>query len=119
MSDDDRTQPPSGGAFPPPPPGDEPRSDPGGGSLVWGLVLGFAATAVGIFTPLIYDIYDPANYEGLWALWLVPIVLVVGVGLTVARSTRRIGGGLLLGWAVGLVVSAGVCFSLLGNPLGI
>lgn len=76
---------------------------------MWGVVLGFVATAIGIFTPLIYE---SANYEGLLALWLVPIVLVVGLGLTVAQSTRRIGGGLLLGLAVGLVVSAGVCISL-------
>lgn len=107
MVDDARGQPPSGGEYPPPPPVDEPLPNPSRGPLVWGVVLGIALTAIGSIVPSLVN--DP---ESVWfgTLLLIPVAFVVGVGLTIARSTRRIGSGMLLGSAVGLVVSSGVCF---------
>ena len=110
MADDDRSQPPSGGGFPPSPPVDEPRTDPSRGSLVRGAVLGFAATAVTPVAPLM----TYATGSEWWSLpiWLIPIVLLAGISLAIRGSTRRTGIGLLLGFAVAVVVLAGATIAL-------
>ncbi len=109
MADDDRSQPPSGGGFPPTPPVDEPQTDPSRGSLVRGAVLGFAATVVAPVALLTY-----AGGSEWWSLtiWLIPIVLLAGISLAIRGSTRRTGIGLLLGFAVAVVVLAGAYFVL-------
>ncbi len=102
-------------SYPPPPPVDAPTADDSGGSIVLGLVLGLVGTALGAFGPFFVFLPDGV---GLLLLWLIPIVLVVGIALTVKGSTRRTGVGMLLGWAVGLLVSAGTCLYLL-STLGV
>ncbi len=101
-------------SYPPPPPVDAPTADDSGGSVVLGLVLGLVGTALGAFGP--FFVFPEGG--GLVFLWLLPLVLVVGIALTVKGSTRRTGVGMLLGWAVGLLVSAGTCLYLL-STLGV
>ena len=115
MSEDDDGASPPDRSYPPPPPADAPTADESGGSIVLGLVLGLVGTALGAFGP--FFVFTPEGV-GLLLLWLVPIVLVVGIALTVKGSTRRTGVGTLLGWAVGLLVSAGTCLYLL-STLGV
>ncbi len=115
MSEDhDNGASPPDRSYPPPPPVDAPTADDSGGSVVLGLVLGLVGTALGAFGPF----FVLSEGGGLVFLWLVPLVLVVGIALTVKGSTRRTGVGMLLGWAVGLLVSAGTCLYLL-STLGV
>ncbi len=105
----------SGPEFPPPPPVDEPvdgAAAEGKGSMLLGVVIGLVATVIGSFSPFIPS---SSGYGFFAGLGLLPIVLVAGIGFTINRSTRQIGAGVLLGFAVGLVVSAGTCLVLLSN----
>lgn len=111
---DDGASPPDR-SYPPPPPVDAPTADDSGGSVVLGLVLGLVGTALGAFGPFFVFLPDGGGQK---FLLLLPIVLVVGIALTVKGSTRRTGVGMLLGWAVGLLVSAGTCLYLL-STLGV
>ncbi len=94
-----------GGSFPPPPPVDSPTVDDSGGSIGMGVALGFVGTLLASFSPILPGL-DGAFFFGLF---LLPILLVVAIALAVKRSTRRTGIGMLSGFAVGLVVSAGTC----------
>ncbi len=112
MADNESKRPPPG-KFPPPPPVDPPvLSADTGGSPAPGAVLGFTATALGSFEPLIARSTDSVRLVGSR---LIPIVVVAGVGLAIPRSTRRTGIGMLSGSAVGLVVFVGVCVHLLST----
>ncbi len=116
MPADEDSGPRQEGEFPPPPPVDAPTSDPSSRSFALGVVIGLVATGIGSFVPLLASSTDDVLFG---AFWLIPIVLVVGVALTVVRSTRRTGAGMLLGFAVGLVVSAGTCVVLLSTGVGL
>jgi len=101
--------------FPPPPPVEPPvdiSATDGGGSIPLGLGIGLLVTGLGAFGPFLSV---PLEGVGLLALWLIPLVLVVGIGLTIRPTTRRTGVGILVGFAIGLVVSAGTCIYLLST----
>ncbi len=102
----------SDSGFPPPPPADAPTPDRSGGSTGLGLVIGLVVTGFGSFAPMLASSTDDLLFG---SYLLIPLLLLVGIGLTVPRSTRRTGTGMLLGLAVGLVVSAGTCIVLLST----
>ncbi len=96
--------------FPPPPPVGEPvegSTDGGGGSFGWGLVLGLGGAVVASFSPILLSRFSEGSTVG--GLLLLPLLLVVAIVLAVRRSTRRTGVGMLVGFAVGVVASAGTC----------
>lgn len=111
--DDDGASPPDR-SYPPPPPADAPTADESGGSIVLGLVLGLVGTVLGSFGPPLLTAYAGGGWW-LLPLLLLPVVLVAGIVLTVKRSTRRTGAGMLVSFAVGLVVFAGTCLYLVSQ----
>ena len=58
----------------------------------------------------------PGATEAL-VTWTLVAVFVCAVGLIVWPRTRRLGQGLLLGTAIGLVVAGGLCLPLLVAPV--
>ncbi len=79
-----------------------------------GLALGVVGTVLGSFGPPLLTAYAGGGWW-LLPLLLLLVVLVAGIVLTVKRSTRRTGAGMLVGFAVGLVVFAGTCLYLLSQ----
>ncbi len=54
----------------------------------------------------------PARMLDAWLYFTffeMPVVLLVGIVLLCIRRTRRLGGGVLIGAAVSLVVTTGIC----------
>jgi hypothetical protein len=111
------TQPPGGppqapppwGHYPAPPPQPQPPSD--GWKIVCGAVIGFAATVLAPFAAL--GLADSLGF----GIFLLSFVLVPGTGIALLASatTRKWGLGLIIGWAITLVVGAGACVALLSG----
>ncbi len=95
-----------GDSFPPPPPVDSPTGVDSGGSTRLGVALGLVGALLASFSPILFSFLDAGLFAGLFVL---PVLLVIAIALAVKRSTRRTGIGMLSGFAVGLVVSAGTC----------
>ena len=108
------TQPPQGPPGPPwggyPPPGPQPRRGRGW-EIFGGVVVGGIATIV---LPLMsLAVVEQAGFGAIIvALLLVPIL---GVGLLFSDSSRPWGVGILIGWAVALIVVGGSCVALLAS----
>ena len=78
----------------------------GGGVLVGFLTWTFAMVGVAMAT---FGNTGPANGP---LTWVLVAVFLGAVGLIVWPRTRRVGKGLLLGVAIGLVVAGGICIPL-------
>jgi hypothetical protein len=99
--------------IPTPPPAEEPATEPGNRRDLWlGLLAGVLAClglpflgAVGV------DRFGLLGFGLLAPL----LVLVAGVILVIPDRTRRWGTGLLMGFAVSLVLGAGACVVLLAS----
>jgi hypothetical protein len=111
------TYPPSGPPQPPPPwgnypaPASQPPPSGQGWKILCGAAIGFLSTIVLPFASL-----GLAQRAG-FGIVVVPLALVpvVGTGLLLAPTTRPWGAGMLIGWAVSLVVAAGACVALLSG----
>jgi len=98
---------------PPPAPPPEPGRDPGSRKELWyGVGVALVACLVLPFAGLVSP--DTLGILGVGVLTPL-LVLVVGVVLTIPARTRRWGTGLLLGFAISLVVGAGACVVLLAT----
>jgi len=114
------TQPPTGppqGPPPwghyPPPPGPPPKRGRGW-EIVGGVVVG---GILSIVLPLMsLAIADRAGFGGfIVALLLVP---AIGLGLLFSDSSRPWGLGILIGWAVALIVVGGSCVAIIASLNG-
>ena len=99
----------------PPPPQQQPdiaEAPRSGGSVVLGIVAGvlFLGACVGLAFLLAPTV--PALSGVL--LWVPALACVVaGIVLTVLPRTTRFGAGLLIGFGISLLASAGVCVALI------
>jgi hypothetical protein len=99
--------------IPTPPPAEEPAVEPGNRRDLWlGILVGVVACIGLPFLSLV-----GVDRLGLFGVGLLAplIVLVVGVILVIPDRTRRWGTGLLLGFAVALVLGAGACVVLIAS----
>lgn len=107
------TQPPTGpppwGNYPPSPP--QPERPGRGWQVMCGAVTGAFATVVLPFASLGLSVSAGISFF-VTSLLLVPCV---GVGLVCSATTRAWGIGVLIGWAIALVVAAGACVALLSG----
>lgn len=97
--------------LPPAPPG-EPGARKAGGSVLLGIVVGvvFVGGCVGLAFLLASSIPAVSGY----LLWLPAVAcLVAGIVLVAMPRTTRFGAGLLIGFGISLLVSAGVCVALI------
>lgn len=111
------TQPPTG---PPPwghypPPGSQPPR--GRGWEIFGGVVvgGIAAILVPLLGLAIASGFDNGFVGFFASLVLVPIV---GIGLLFSRASRPWGLGILIGWAVALIVVGGSCVAIIASLNG-
>jgi hypothetical protein len=101
--------PPPWGNYPAPPPQPPPPND--GWKIFCGAVIGVVAT---IAVPFLALSVDPSAGVSLFLLSFI-IVPTTSVGLIIAPVTRAWGIGLLIGWAVSLIIGAGACVALLNG----
>ena len=84
-----------------------------GGGVV-GLIVGFiAAVAMTLVGALIYDGLDSANDAYFVLPQLLP--LAVSVFLLSFKRTRMAAAGLVMGIAIGMIVTPGMCVALFGS----
>ena len=112
------TQPPAGppqgppppwGHYPAPPAQPQPPGD--GWKIVCGAAIGVVATVVAPFASL--GLADSLGF-GIFALSFI-LVPATGVALLVSSTTRKWGLGLIIGWAIVLILGAGACVALLSG----
>lgn len=111
------TQPPSGppqgpppwGYYPSPPQQPQPPGD--GWKIVCGAVIGVTAT---VLTPFIGLGLSRSLGFGIFVLSFI-LVPGTGIAFLISSTTRKWGLGLLIGWAIALVVAAGACVALLSG----
>ncbi|MGZ8736615.1 MAG: hypothetical protein ACXWXO_01930 [Nocardioides sp.] len=99
--------------IPTPPPAEEPAPEPGNRRDLWlGILVGVVAC---IALPFLSAL--GADALGLFGFGLLAplLVLVAGVILVIPDRTRRWGTGLLMGFAVSVVVGAGACVVLIAS----
>jgi hypothetical protein len=99
---------------PPPPQPDSriARAPRSGGSVVLGIVAG--VVFIGVFVGLAFLLAANVPAVSGYLLWLPPLVcLVAGIVLTVLPRTTRFGAGLLIGFGIALLASAGVCVAII------
>ena len=84
-----------------------------------GAVLGFFAWVFLTFVLFIAtgSIAESTPATEALVTWTLVALFVCAVGLIVWPRTRRLGQGLLLGTAIGLVVAGGLCLPLLVAPV--
>jgi hypothetical protein len=100
-------------SYVPPPPPEEPLGEPGRRRDFWyGLGLGLFGCLVLPFAGLVSP--DVLGILGVGVLTPL-LVLVAGIVLSIPSTTRRWGTGLLIAFAVSLVVGAGACVVLLAT----
>ncbi|MGZ4478640.1 MAG: hypothetical protein ACXVW2_08500 [Nocardioidaceae bacterium] len=111
---------------PPPPPG-VPEGHPGGpqprpkgkaGSLAGGVALGFVGS---LFSPVpgVFVAGAIGGRVGGWLTVLGPVVLIgVAIWMLTREDLRMWGAGLLMGFALALIVAAGACVLLLATVSG-
>ena len=124
------TQPPE---FPPPPEGDDehrplppyptpyypqgwqpPPKQKNGGKVALGIAIGMAAPFVVGFAGMGIGTVDNGALGPLAGL--LPLVMLLGpIGLIIPEKTRFIGVGIYIGYAVLLVLAAGLCVVLLAT----
>lgn len=112
MPDTPSSDPPTGESPEPP------RAPVRWGAVIGGAVLGFVATWL-LFALVVLGMYstfgDSAttqqNVIGLAALLALPVITLV---LMLSPQTRHAGAGLLMGIAIGSVVGAGICGTVIG-----
>lgn len=98
---------------PTPPPPDQPAAEPGNRRDLWLGVLAGVVACIGL--PFLSAIgMDRLGLLGLGLLAPL-LVLVVGVVLVLPDRTRQWGLGLLIGFAVSLVLGAGACVVLIAS----
>ncbi|MEV0382794.1 hypothetical protein [Nonomuraea sp. NPDC050643] len=117
-------QPPYGQQYPPPPPPPPPPSSGNSAGVLVGLLFAGLAlysvlnTVIGffIFVAAMGQSGDSTPYVIAGAAVLALIGLGVGIGLCFVRRawTRGLGLGLMMGWALWSILSAGLCTGL--NP---
>jgi hypothetical protein len=100
-------------SYVPPPAPEEPVREPGNRRERWyGVAVALFACFVLPFTGLL----APDTFGILGIGLLMPlVVLVVGVVLVIPDRTRQWGLGLLIGFAVSLVLGAGACVVILAS----
>jgi hypothetical protein len=98
------TYPPYGPPHVPPPPNN-------GWKIFGGVLIGVVSTVVLPFASI-----GLARWAG-FGIILLPLALVPVIGgtLLVSPASRPWGTGMLIGWAVALVVAAGACVALLNS----
>ncbi|AWB91938.1 hypothetical protein [Aeromicrobium chenweiae] len=112
------TQPPTGppqgpppwGYYPAPPPSPEPSNN--GLHVFGGAVLGVIATFGLPALTLVANSAGGFVSSFLLALLIVP---AIGTGMLFSTRTRGWGIGVLIGWALGLVIAGGTCVALLSS----
>jgi hypothetical protein len=77
------------------------------GFLVWVFGIGILALSSGVF--------DSPGTSGTVVTWSLIAVLLCAAGLIVWPRTRRLGKGMVLGVAIGLVVAGGLCIPLIAG----
>jgi hypothetical protein len=98
---------------PTPPPPEEPVNEPGSRRETWfGVAAGIAACLGLPFLSL--SLSDSMGFLGFGVMAPL-VVLVAGVVLVIPDRTRRWGTGLLMGFAISLVLGAGACVILLAS----
>jgi hypothetical protein len=100
-------------SYVPPPAPEEPAREPVRRRETWyGVITGIAA----MFGLPFLGLLSPDTYGVLGIAVLMPlVVLVAGVVLVIPDRTRQWGAGLLIGFAVSLVLGAGACVVLLAS----
>lgn len=101
--------PPPWGSYPAPPSQPQPPGE--GWKIICGAVIGVAATIAAPFLAL--ALADSLGF-GIFVLSFV-VVPVTGLALLISATTRKWGLGLIIGWAVSLVLGAGACVALLSG----
>jgi hypothetical protein len=98
--------------LPPPPQPSAARAPRAGGSVLLGIVAG--VLFIGVFVGLGFLLAASVPAVGGFLLWIPPLVcLVAGIVLTAMPRTTRFGAGLLIGFGIALLASAGVCVALI------
>jgi len=107
-------EPPPWGHYPPPP-GPPPQSGHGM-KIFGGIMIGGFAT---FFLPLLsLGIIDSTGI-GFGAIFVALLLVpVIGIGLLFGEPTRRWGIGLLIGWAIVLIVVGGSCVAIIASLNG-
>lgn len=100
-------------SYVPPPAPEEPVREPVRRRETWyGVIVGIAAC----FGLPFLGLLSPDTYGVLAIGLMMPlVVLVAGVVLVIPDRTRQWGSGLLIGFAVSLVLGAGACVVLLAS----
>ena len=114
-------------SYVPPPPPEAPEGRPGGpqprpkgksGALVGGAALGFVGS---LFSPVPGVVVAGAigGPVGGWLTVLGPVILLgVAIWMLTRADLRMWGAGLLMGFAIALIVAAGACVLLLAAVTG-
>jgi hypothetical protein len=101
---------------PPPPASEQPAPEPGRRRELW---YGVAVALFACFVLPFAGLLSPDTFGVLGIGVLMPlVVLVAGVVLVIPDRTRQWGTGLLIGFAVSLVLGAGACVVLLATWTG-
>ena len=113
------TQPPTGPPEDPPPwghyPQPLPRPERGRGwEIVGGVVVGGIAA---ILVPLIVLAVASSSSGSGVAEVIVGLVLVpiIGIGLLFSKASRPWGVGILIGWAIAVIVVGGACVAIIAS----
>lgn len=77
-----------------------------------GAALGFLSWVLAMFVLIVSTYSSTGGTIDRFLPWLLGAVLVGAVALILWPRTRRLGEGLLLGFAIGLVVAGGICLPL-------
>jgi hypothetical protein len=109
MSQPPQGPPPPWGYYPPPPP--QPPSPSNAWQIVCGAVIGLFGTVVAPFAGL--GLADSLGF-GVFVLSFL-LVPCVGIALLISAPTRPWGIGLIIGWAIALVLAGGACVALLSS----
>jgi hypothetical protein len=98
----------------PPAPRGDPGAPKGGGSVLLGIVV--AVVFIGGCVGLAFLLASSVPALSAYLLWLPALAcLIAGIVLVVIPRTTRFGAGLLIGFGISLLVSAGVCVALIAR----
>jgi hypothetical protein len=114
------TQPPTGPPHDPPPWGHYPQPNPEprrgrGWEIFGGVVVGGIAA---VLVPLIVVAIASGAGSGFGGAELVLALVVVpliGIGLMVNKASRPWGLGILIGWAIAVIVIGGSCVAIIAS----
>jgi hypothetical protein len=83
------------------------------GTVIGGAVLGMFAWFFIAFVATMATYGSESGSTSGWLLWGFVAIFACAVGLIAWPRTRRLGEGLLLGVAIGLVVAGGLCIPMI------